>query len=182
MHATGNKPPGRNPAKAKYMVVDLARSADYFGLDMRMPQDFERAIMTSLKAQRLLMAVSLKAPEYLVPLTRELWQRNWGRDEEIESLESLRESCNAVSMPEGLVVEIIQLNSDQHIKEALIKQTNMAVTRGAFGAPSIVVSNVLPDQTKCHYFFGSDRFHLIARLIGQKWIGPHPDASLHSKL
>ena len=48
------------------------------------------------------------------------------------------------------------------VKEMLKSTTQEAIDEGSFGAPWIVVH--LNGQK--HSFFGSDRFHIMARLLG----------------
>ncbi|KAK5977820.1 Glutathione S-transferase kappa 1, partial [Trichostrongylus colubriformis] len=59
---------------------------------------------------------------------------------------------------------IDQMDCDYAATE-LEQNTKTALDTGAFGAPWIVVHK----DGEEHTFFGSDRLHLIAHLIGQKF-------------
>ena len=94
MKATGNKPPGSLPAKARYMQTDLLRAAKHFNVPIRYPKDLS-VMMTTLKAQRMLTAARLEHPDLVEGITRELWLRIWSRDVEIVSENGLKEACIA---------------------------------------------------------------------------------------
>jgi len=55
MQATGNKPPGNVPAKAKYLISDIAMCNQYFGVSVKTPSAFP---INTLNAQRLLTALT----------------------------------------------------------------------------------------------------------------------------
>jgi glutathione S-transferase kappa 1 len=70
---------------------------------------------------------------------------------------------------EAKVEEYIQLATDQEIKQKLVKNTEEALEKGAFGAPSFVVKKAGSDDE--HYFFGSDRFEVMSSLLDLPYYG-----------
>ena len=52
--------------------------------------------------------------------------------------------------------------------------TQAALDSGAFGAPWIVLHPAPGEKGKPEPFFGSDRFELMAFLMGKPWYGPDP--------
>jgi len=50
------------------------------------------------------------------------------------------------------------------VKAQLKAVSDEAVSRGAFGAPTLFVTRA--DETAASMYFGSDRFHIIARQLG----------------
>lgn len=59
--------------------------------------------------------------------------------------------------------KFIQLSTEEKYEKQLKQNTDEALDLKAFGAPWIVVYK----DGKQHCFFGSDRFHHIAHLIGE---------------
>ena len=56
------------------------------------------------------------------------------------------------------------------------KNPGIDILLQAFGVPTILTHV----GDKPEFFFGSDRFHLIAEKISETWMGPDPDA-VHAK-
>ncbi len=79
MQASGNSPPAKVPAKGPYMLQDLERIRRHAGIPLTPPKDFASTILRkgSLKAQRLLTAASLYAPDAVEALSRAFWRRTW---------------------------------------------------------------------------------------------------------
>ncbi|XP_032233748.1 glutathione S-transferase kappa 1 [Nematostella vectensis] len=170
MSSSGNRPPGLVPNKAKYMVKDIERQREYYGIPIAQPSNpvevmFEKG---SLSAMRLLTAIDIAHPDKIEQLSRELWMRIWSRDEDIVLPESLKQACLATGFSDTQSTAIISRLSDQDIKDKLKETTQEALDAGAFGAPTIIAH---ANGAK-HMFFGSDRFFLIAHLYGVEWEGP----------
>ncbi|CAM9492806.1 unnamed protein product [Discosporangium mesarthrocarpum] len=138
MNSTGNKPPGQLKAKAKYMVEDTRRMARHFSVPLRQPSD-PTVILRTLQAQRLLTATSVDHPGLLVALSRELWMRLWGRDQAIDTSEGLVEACTLAGLSAEATRSLMARSREGEIKERLKAETQVAVDRGAFGAPCIFV-------------------------------------------
>ncbi|XP_020626224.1 glutathione S-transferase kappa 1-like isoform X2 [Orbicella faveolata] len=146
MAGSGNKPPGTVPAKAAYMSKDIERLRDFYGIPLVPPADPADVMFRkgSLSAMRLVTAATKYYPDKVEPLSREFWMRIWSRDEDITEPQSLLEVCQNIGLTE-------------HQTQSL-----------AFGAP-IIVAHV---NGKPHMYFGSDRFLLLANLLGVEWEGP----------
>jgi len=72
--------------------------------------------------------------------------------------------------------EMLKLSTDKEIKQALINNTNEALEKGAFGAPTFFVKKAESDEEMM--LFGSDRFELMASLLEL----PYPGINMASKL
>lgn len=170
MGASGNKPPGLVPAKAMYMTRDLERLRDFYQLPFNHPSDPANVMFVkgSLSAMRLVTAASKDHPELVENLSREFWMRAWSRDEDITQRESLLEVCKKVGLNDNDTQSLLSRIGDQEIKDQLKATTQKAIDLGAFGAP-LIVAHV---DGQPHMFFGSDRFLLLAHLLGVKWEGP----------
>lgn len=153
MQATGNQPPASLPARAPYLLKDLYRQSQYFQIPIQIPPDFPAQ---SLTAMRLLTVVKQQAPEQLESLSRALWHAHYGQ---------------GLSIADSVVL----LNSDfithtqkPEIKDILKNTTSEALEKGAFGSPTFFI----PTDDGDEMFFGSDRFHIVAPLLGHPWDGP----------
>jgi 2-hydroxychromene-2-carboxylate isomerase len=152
--AVGNQAPVTMPAKAPYVVIDMARNGKYFGLPVQVPEGFPSS---SLQVMRLLTAVALEAPSQLRDVTRALYRRHWGEGLAVDNAEAWA-ACGADRF--GALV------GEQRIKDALKASTDEAVARGAFGFPAMFVDDDM--------YFGSDRLPLLAFDRGLPWDGPNP--------
>jgi glutathione S-transferase kappa 1 len=65
--------------------------------------------------------------------------------------------------------EYYGMTAQKEIKQQLIDNTDAAVAAGAFGAPTMIVKKAGSD--KGHLIFGSDRFEMIALMLGQPYPG-----------
>jgi glutathione S-transferase kappa 1 len=165
MASTGNAPPASLPARAPYLLRDIARNSRYVDVPMTMPDEFPGK---TLNAMRLLVVVKETAPEKLAALSRALWERHWGLGQEVNDPASLAAVCTAVGVDPALVAR----TSEQATKEALKAATDEAVLRGAFGFPALFI-DVDGDN---ELFFGSDRLNLLAHELSLPWHGPRGPA------
>ncbi|KAG0025886.1 hypothetical protein BGZ82_009798 [Podila clonocystis] len=69
----------------------------------------------------------------------------------------------------GRVHDMIQLAADPQIKKIFKDNTDEAVAKGAFGAPTLLVKQAGSGQE--HLFFGSDRFESIAGFLNIPYPG-----------
>lgn len=148
--ATGNVPPLSVPAKGQYMLKDLQDWAREYGLPpLRLPPTFP---IPSVKANRLaLVALEQgRGPALVHALYRAIFQE--GRSAENPDV------LGAVAAEVGLVPEEALARIERpEVKDALRRNTDEAVARGAFGAPSFFIGEDL--------YFGNDRLLLVERAL-----------------
>jgi 2-hydroxychromene-2-carboxylate isomerase len=104
---------------------------------------------------RLLYALSKYCPDKVIPVSRALFVRHHNQNKDIVSPQSLEETCIAGGLSVEEAKKYVQLINTPEIKDGLKKNTDEAVDRGAFGAPTFFVT--APGETKDQMFFGSDR-------------------------
>ncbi|XP_049439674.1 glutathione S-transferase kappa 1-like isoform X2 [Epinephelus fuscoguttatus] len=178
MQGAGNKPPGLVPNKFMYMMKDLTRSSEYFGVPLQKPSDpFEAMFQKgSLSAMRFVTAVQERekgGDKQVEQVSRELWRRIWTEDKDITEPASLAEAAMKAGLSDSDIEEALKLYTSKEIKDKLKNATQDALNHGAFGFPMVVCHiNGKPEM-----FFGSDRFELMAHCIGEKWLGPQPNKS-----
>ncbi|OON17738.1 DsbA-like protein, partial [Opisthorchis viverrini] len=185
MHESGNKPPGMVPARGRYMVKDLARLASHYQIPLKWNDNVITAMFDkrTVDAQRLLIAVALDStdtlsqssrPESVVSappgslletVARNLWLRIWSTGEDITTTDSHRVVLQTAlpDKPSEWVDSVLQKASSTVVKDLLKSNTKAALDLGAFGLPTFDVQV----EGESHMVFGSDRFHIIADLVGK---------------
>jgi len=164
LSSTGNAPPISVPARAVYMMQDLARSSRFFEVPLRLPTGFPG---NTIAAMRVLTLVAEEQPRLHEDLARALWRSYWADDVDITDLAVLKATCAAV----GLDDDLVDRSADVDNKARLRTATEEAVARGAFGFPAMFVDN---DDGGEDLYFGSDRLGLLAFERGLVWHGPVP--------
>ncbi|NIJ41243.1 2-hydroxychromene-2-carboxylate isomerase [Parvibaculum indicum] len=128
------------PAKGKYMWRDMERICDAQGLTLKEPVRFPQ---NGLRAARIVLAL----PEALRPaFTREVYLANFAGQRDISEENVLARILVALEVEPQPVLE--KAGSDE-VKAALKAQTDEAIAKGIFGAPSFTVGEEL--------FWGNDR-------------------------
>jgi 2-hydroxychromene-2-carboxylate isomerase len=149
MRATDNSPPMTVKAKGRYLDIDVARWVKRYGISYHMnptfPQNTVNALRLALVAQRE-GCFDVVHPS--------LFDAMWVQQKDLSDIELLKEIATVAGMSSAAVEDI---GSDA-IKDELRKNTDEAVSRGAFGAPTFFVGEEM--------FFGNDRFALIEEALG----------------
>jgi 2-hydroxychromene-2-carboxylate isomerase len=146
--ATGNSMPAAVPAKGAYLLVDLLRWAHHYRIPVSVPSRFP---LNTLRTQRALVAASLSAgDEATARFGMMLFRAYWVDDRDVSADEELARAATLAGLP---AVEIVAAIDAQATKDALRKNTDDAVRRGAFGAPTFFVGDDM--------FFGNDRLPLL---------------------
>ncbi|XP_050391468.1 glutathione S-transferase kappa 1 [Patella vulgata] len=175
MQASDNKPPAFVRFKAIYLPKDVERLGEYFQVPVSMPANPFDVMFNkgSLKAQRFLTAVDMENPEQTEKVSRELWRRIWSKDQDITEPESFKQAGKAAGLSDSEIAEALAKMTTQPIKDRLKSHTERAIKLYAFGAP-FIVAHV---NGKEEVVFGSDRFPILARILGEEWLGPVPSNS-----
>lgn len=146
--ATGNEMPARIQAKAQWMSKDLRMMSQMAGVPFRFPKIFPMNTVSHLRA--LIAAEKQGGQDALKRLAMEFYKLYWGQGRDI----SAEEWFAAASAGAGLSAEAMSAaNDDAEVKAQLIHNTEEAVERGAFGAPTFVIDDRL--------FWGNDRFEMM---------------------
>lgn len=145
--ATGNASPVSVPAKGRYMLRDLQRYARRYGVPFTFNPHFP---INTLGLMRGVVGYQLQQPEsfprYLTAIYRALWaeQRNLG-DEAV-----LAATLEAAGLDTRQYRTMI---TEDEVKAALKANTEEAVRRGVFGAPTFFIGDEM--------FFGQDRLEFV---------------------
>jgi 2-hydroxychromene-2-carboxylate isomerase len=149
MKATGNSPPMTVVAKGKYLLTDVARWVDCYSVpynaNPRFPQNTVNALRLALLAQR---------EDRFAGVHQALFDGMWVQQKDLSDLNCLSEIAADAGMSATAIEEI----GTDSIKDELRANTDEAVRRGAFGAPTFYVGDEM--------FFGNDRFEFIEEALG----------------
>ena len=144
--ATDNSSPVAIPAKGKYMSEhDMPRFAQRYGVELAFNPFFPintLYLMRGVFAARKLNCL----PDYLDTVYKAMWvdQKNMG------DLEVVAEVLRSADLDSET---LLQATQEPDIKQALIAATEEAVSRGAFGAPTLYIGDEM--------FFGQDRLDFV---------------------
>jgi 2-hydroxychromene-2-carboxylate isomerase len=150
MQATGNRPPASIEAKKRYLHTDIADWARHYKLPLRMNPQFPQ---NTIKALR--MAIVAQRDGGFPALHRRLFAAMWEEQQNLEDEAVLTKLVNEAGLPAESCMQAIGM---QQIKDQLKANTEEAVARGAFGAPTFFVGDRM--------FFGNDRFEFIREALG----------------
>ena len=147
--ATGNNPPAAVPAKGKYMMVDLQRYANKY----RVP--YERNPYFPVNTLALMRgAVSYQDDGDFIKYIEVMFRNMWIEPKNLNDEEVLKKVLIENNFD---VDDFIRRITDQNVKDKLISNTENAVNKGAFGAPTMFVGDQM--------FFGQDRVEFVEEYL-----------------
>lgn len=141
----GNVAPGSVPAKGKWMKDDLARWAARYGVPLSYPRKFPINTIAPMRG-----AAALEDDPRFPLYVKTVYEAIFGRGEDISDPETLRAALKAADLD---AKEILGLMTDQAVKDRLKANTDEAIERGAFGAPTFFVGDQM--------HFGNDRLEWV---------------------
>ena len=150
--ATGNHSPAEIPAKMRWLSQDLQRWAGHYGVPFAHNPYFPINTLTLMRGAVGMQMRGLDFAKYLETMFHAMWgePRNLGQPDELA----------AVLRAAGFDAEAFQaLVNDPAVKEQLKQNTEEAVTRGVFGAPTFFVGEDM--------FWGQDRLDFVAEALAR---------------
>ena len=153
MVETGNSPPGSVPAKGAYMGADIARWLKRYDLPFEFNPHFPVVTIKPLRATLVVLDESGPKEDFF-RLKDALFKAVWvdkANPNEVDQLRAIIEGA-------GLDADhILERCNDPAIKAQLKANTDEAVSRGAFGAPTFYVGDEM--------FFGNDRLDFVEEAL-----------------
>ena len=149
--ATGNASPATIPAKGLYMFQDLDRYAKRYGVPLKFNPHFP---INTLMLMRAVTGMQLRHPERFQAFIDCLFKALWV---EGRSLDDSATVASVLTQNGFDPNEVLALTADEDVKAALKDNTEKAVQRGVFGAPSMFIDNQL--------FFGQDRLDFVIEAL-----------------
>ncbi len=138
-------PAAQAPAKARYMLTDLTRWAERLEVPFRLNPQFP---VNTLTAMRMIVAGEERGNQ--MPLMRRFFRAMWAEGLDLADPEVLVRLADEAGVPGRPLLERAGAG---HVKDRLRAITEEAVSRGAFGAPTIFVGDEM--------FFGNDRLDFL---------------------
>lgn len=145
MASTGNRPPGTVEAKGRWMSADLARFSARYGVPFQMNPAFPMNTLPIMRA-----AMTWKDRPDFEAFLKTIFEAIW-----VDARDVAQEQVLTQALADGgLDPEVFWAAAkDPANKDALKANTDEAVARGVFGAPSFFVGEEL--------HFGQDRLHFV---------------------
>ena len=151
--ATGNASPAMIPAKGRYMFQDLERFAKRYGVQLRFNPHFP---INTLILMRAVTGMQMRQPQRFAEFVDCLFRALWVEGRNLNDPQTIA----AVLTENGFdPQEIMALTNDESVKAALKENTEAAIKRGVFGAPSMFIGDQL--------FFGQDRLDFVEEALRQ---------------
>ncbi len=145
--ATGNRSPMEVPAKGQYMQDDLQRFARRYGVPFAHNPHFP---INTLTLMRGALGLQMREPARMVPYVDAVFRAIWVDGRNMNDAATVGMVLHAAGFdPEKLLA----LASDQAVKDHLKSETQEAVARGVFGAPTFFVGQDM--------FWGQDRLDFV---------------------
>jgi len=149
--ATGNASPVTVPAKGRYMFQDLDRYAKRYGVPLKFNPHFP---INTLMLMRAVTGMQLRHPDRFAAFIDCLFKAIWVDGRSLDEPATVA----AVLSENGFdPQEVLALTTDEEVKALLKDNTEKAVARGVFGAPSMFVGNQL--------YFGQDRLDFVLEAL-----------------
>ena len=151
--ATGNASPAMIPAKGRYMFKDLDRFAKRYGVQLRFNPHFP---INTLILMRAVTGMQMHQPQRFAGFVDCLFKALWVEGRNLNDPQTVA----AVLTESGFdPQETMALTNDESVKAALKENTEAAIKRGVFGAPSMFIGDQL--------FFGQDRLDFVEEALRQ---------------
>ncbi len=147
--ATGNNPPASVPAKGQYMMTDLQRYADKYGVPYERNPFFPVNTLSLMRG-----AISYQDEGDFIKYIEVMFKNMWIEPKNLNDEDVLKKVLIENNFDFD---DFIKRITDQNVKNRLISNTENAVKKGAFGAPTIFVGDQM--------FFGQDRMEFVEEYL-----------------
>lgn len=149
--ATGNASPVTVPAKGRWMGQDIARFARRYGV----PFTFNPAFpINTLMLMRGAAGLQLREPARLPAYIDAIFHAMWAEPRNLGDVAVLGPVLSAAGFDPAAMLALV---NDPEVKARLVADTEEAVARGVFGAPTMFVGDAM--------FFGQDRLDFVREAL-----------------
>ncbi|CAK0772547.1 2-hydroxychromene-2-carboxylate isomerase [Azospirillaceae bacterium] len=150
---TGMKPNMHQPLRGEYLKHDTHRFARLLGIPYTFPAVMP---MNSVIASRAYYWLTMSNPVQAHAFAKAIFRAHWVEGEDLSPFEAVAKVAAAFGIDAPALETGVQASA---VKERLRKETDDAVTRGVFGAPTIFVDG--------EPFWGVDRLPQIELWINK---------------
>lgn len=145
MKASKNSPPITVPNKGAYMMADLRRWSARYGVELNPSPHFPVNTLSAMRA-----AVAALGEPAFAEFHRAMFRGVWVDGKNLADEAVLRSEIDRAGLAGA---EILARAATQEIKDILRRNSEEAVERGAFGAPTFFVDTEM--------FWGNDRLEFV---------------------
>jgi 2-hydroxychromene-2-carboxylate isomerase len=150
--ASGNSSPVTVPAKGRYMMMDdLPRFAKLYDVPLNNNPHFPINTLNLMRG-----AVAALHTDYFDTYLDAIFSAIWVESKNMGDLDIVAEVLTDANLNTAAILTSTQ---DSEVKTALITNTEKAVEKGLFGAPTMFVDNDM--------FFGQDRLQFVELTLQQ---------------
>lgn len=149
--AVGNASPVLIEAKGKWLFNDMKRIADKHGFPFALNPKFP---LNTIFVMRGAIAAERLGPDVLKPYMDAMFDASWANGDDLSDPDVVMELLEKADLPAN---EIVNMAQDQAIKDELRANTEEAVSRGAFGAPTFYVGDEM--------HWGQDRIDAVMEAL-----------------
>ena len=149
--ATGNASPVTVPAKGRWMTHDLQLWARRYGVELVFNPHFP---INTLALMRSAVGMQLREPAQFQHYLDVAFAAMWREPRNLNDAEVLAQVLKEGGFDPA---QVLALTADPEVKARLIANTEEAVARGAFGAPTFFVGKRM--------FFGQDRLEFVREAL-----------------
>ena len=139
------------PSKGRYVLQDFARFAKRYGVPMAFNPYFPINTLALMRG-----AAGYLDSDAFQPYLRAVFEAIWVRQQNLGKPEIVAEVLSAAGLD---IAEFERLISDEAVKQRLKDNTEEAVKRGVFGAPTFFVGDEM--------HFGQDRLDFVAEALAR---------------
>jgi 2-hydroxychromene-2-carboxylate isomerase len=145
--AAGNQSPVMVPAKGRWMGTDLQRFARRYRVPFKFNPHFP---INTLTLMRGAVGLQMREPDRFMPYVEAVFRAMWVEPVNLGDAAVLAATLGAAGFDAAPFQALV---ADPDVKAQLIANTEAAVARGVFGAPTCFVGDEM--------FFGQDRLDFV---------------------
>ena len=149
--ATGNVSPAAVPAKGSYMTADLGRFAQRYGVPFTHNPFFP---INTLVLMRAAVGVQMRSPERFDAYLKAVFNALWVEQKNLNDPALLMTTLAAAGFEPAALQALV---AEPAVKDALRANTDDAIARGVFGAPTMFVGDTM--------YFGQDRLDFVREAL-----------------
>jgi 2-hydroxychromene-2-carboxylate isomerase len=149
--ATGNASPVTIAAKGRWMFDDIARHARRYGVPFKFNPAFP---INTLTLMRGAVGLQMRRPDEFERYVDVIYRAMWETPRDLGDPGVLAATLEAAGFDKAGFMTLV---ADPEVKAKLIANTEEAVARGAFGAPTFFVDKQM--------FFGQDRLEFVREAL-----------------
>ena len=151
--ATGNASPASVPAKGKYIFRDFARFAQRYGVVLNTNPFFP---INTITLMRIATGLQLRQDPRFMDYCRAMYRAIWVDAQNMNDPATVAKVLQQSGFDPAA---LLAMAAEQPVKDKLKADTEAAVARGVFGAPTFFVGEQM--------FWGQDRLDFVREALGR---------------